>query len=60
MDDPSFIFDHSLLESITIVVSTQTADNFSLQKLNMVEDYSGKYALIKAWKADKAGNLTFR
>lgn len=40
--------------------SPRESRNFNGNEYIMEEAITGDYALVKAWKADKAGNLIFR
>jgi len=45
---------------IEIASSSRETRNFNGINYIMEEDITGDYALVKAWKADRAGNLIFR
>ena len=46
----------------SIAIPSQARDerSFNGRDFIMEESITGDYALVKAWKADKAGNLIFR
>ena len=49
------------MEAYTVsVIMYLQSRQFSGKEYIMEEAITGDFALVKAWKADRAGNLTFR